>query len=245
MKQTNIDFTTIIPRFDKILQRGLCFGKGDPEGQMCVEAAICVAMNLPFGDKPDCVTPAIRNVKIALNDLNWVDFFSRAKGLRDLGIAQIGSKGVVDGNQFLQLLFEKYTNIIIPTLLIDLFSKDQQIVDIALEMKKVKSKYVFDYTFARIKKICENSLNSVYSYGLLYDVRTAIEYMIVYLKPTEFIESTAGRQIDNLINSLRIVNSCYIKYSNVVQQDKYFLLFAEIMIDVLKELKSPGCDWIK
>lgn len=48
---------------------GLVQGKGSPiPGQMCVEAAVCFAMGLPHSDEPPCVSPAIRALKIRLND---------------------------------------------------------------------------------------------------------------------------------------------------------------------------------
>src|SRR5882762_3359604 len=98
MQPLAIDFPATIAKFDKILERGLCTGVGTRDGQMCIEAAICAALDLPHGDDPQCVEPAVRAYKIALNDAPyWVSPASRAKGLRDLGIAQIGSRGVVDG----------------------------------------------------------------------------------------------------------------------------------------------------
>src|SRR5258708_26571172 len=95
MNKLEIDFPAVIKKFDSILERGLCAGVGDRDGQMCVEAAICAALNLPHGDNPSCVASFVRDYKIALNDANWSSPQARAKGLRDLGIAQIGSKGIV------------------------------------------------------------------------------------------------------------------------------------------------------
>src|SRR3990167_2568340 len=111
-----IDFPTIIPKFDKILERGLCSGVGKRDGQMCIEAAICAALDLPHGDNPSCVASAVRSYKIALNDKKWGSPESRAKGLRDIGIAQIGSKGVVDDREFVKRLAEKTIRVLIPTL---------------------------------------------------------------------------------------------------------------------------------
>lgn len=116
---SEINFPSVITKFDTILQRGLCSGLGKPDGQMCIEAAICAALDLPHGDNPSCVEPAVRSFKIALNDSLWSSPQARAKGLRDLGIAQIGSKGVVDGKEFCSLL-RKYT---IQRLIPDLFRR--------------------------------------------------------------------------------------------------------------------------
>jgi hypothetical protein len=82
---------------------------------MCIEAAIACAMDLPFNDEPTCVEPAVRAFKIALNDSSrWSSPEVRAKALRNIGIAQIGSAVVVDGNEFAKRLAEKTIRIIIP-----------------------------------------------------------------------------------------------------------------------------------
>ena len=80
---------------------GLCSGVGEPiPGKMCVEAAVCYAMGLPHSDKPTCVSTALRSLKIQLNDSNWSSYAARAKGLRRLAIAQLGSEGNLDEREF-------------------------------------------------------------------------------------------------------------------------------------------------
>ena len=127
----NLNFEEIIPKFDAILERGLCTGLGDRDGQMCIEAAICAALDLPHGDEPACVDPIIRVYKIALNDKNWSSPQARAKGLRNLGIAQIGSKDVIDGKLFIKKLTIKNIQILIPTLFKDIFKYDEKCLNAA------------------------------------------------------------------------------------------------------------------
>ena len=75
------------------VDKGLVMGLGvQKPGQMCVEAAVCYAMGLPHGDAPTCVDPAIRALKIGINDSNWSSAQARAKGLRRLSILQLGTK---------------------------------------------------------------------------------------------------------------------------------------------------------
>ena len=91
----------------QVVDAGLCNGVGTPEpGNMCVEAAVCYAMGLPHGDQPTCVSPALRQLKISLNDKNWSSRAARAKGLRRLAIAQLGSKGVLDDKEFVKRVAE-------------------------------------------------------------------------------------------------------------------------------------------
>lgn len=121
MKTTEFDFPTLIPKFDAILSRGLCSGVGDRNGQMCIEAAICAVLDLPHGDNPSCVSTAVRNYKIALNDSNWSSPAARADGLRALGIAQIGSISINDA-EFAKRLAEKTIRVLIPALFREIFT---------------------------------------------------------------------------------------------------------------------------
>ena len=82
--------------YDKIIARGLSTGVGRRDGQMCIEAAICTVLGLDHGDDPKCVAASVRSFKISLNDSQWSSTEARAAGLRDLGLAQLGSLGVVD-----------------------------------------------------------------------------------------------------------------------------------------------------
>jgi hypothetical protein len=57
-----------------VIDAGLVSGLGTPEpGKMCIEAAVNYALGAPHGDKPACVSPALRDLKINLNDANWSD----------------------------------------------------------------------------------------------------------------------------------------------------------------------------
>src|SRR5688572_17879608 len=78
-----------------VVDKGLSCGLGEPKpGQMCVEAAVCYAMGLPHSDQPTCVHPVVRNFKIWLNDKNWKSKKSRARGLREIAVAQLGSNKI-------------------------------------------------------------------------------------------------------------------------------------------------------
>ena len=76
----------------EVVDHGLVLGVGAPiPGQMCVEAAVCFALGLPHGDDPSCVGRAVRAFKIQLNDSRWSSDKARAKGMRRVAIAQLGS----------------------------------------------------------------------------------------------------------------------------------------------------------
>lgn len=55
-----IDFESIIPKFDKLLERGLKSGGGSGPGEIgCIENVVCEAMGLPYSDRPECVTESV------------------------------------------------------------------------------------------------------------------------------------------------------------------------------------------
>jgi hypothetical protein len=92
---------------------GLVYGIGRPiPGQMCVEAAVCYAMGLPHSDRPPCVSPALRDLKIRLNDADWSSNLARTNGLRELALLQLGTAGVLDEVEFVKrvtlLVINKY-----------------------------------------------------------------------------------------------------------------------------------------
>ncbi len=62
---------------------------------MCVEAAVCYALGQTHGDQPDCVGYAVNCVKIMINDRGcWLSDMDRAKGMRRLAVAQLGSRAL-------------------------------------------------------------------------------------------------------------------------------------------------------
>ena len=93
---------------------GLTSGKGKPiPGQLCIEAAVCLALGLPHDDNPPCVGDAVRSFKIQLNDCNWSTNQARAKGMRKLAVAQLGSD-TIDQKEFAKLLALKTVQRIVP-----------------------------------------------------------------------------------------------------------------------------------
>ena len=107
--------TQLASRVLEVVDAGLSSGLGEPTpGMMCVEAAVCYAMGLPHGDEPTCVSPALRQLKIDLNDKEWSSNASRAKGLRRLAVAQLGTAGTLDDKKFLMLVAEMTIRKIVP-----------------------------------------------------------------------------------------------------------------------------------
>jgi hypothetical protein len=98
-----------------VVDKGLCKGIGQPEeGKMCVEAAVNYAMGLPHGDNPSCVSHRVRALKIRLNDKNWSSNAARAKGMRRLAIAQLGTAGQINDIEFVKAVTQMTIKKIVP-----------------------------------------------------------------------------------------------------------------------------------
>lgn len=84
-----------------LIDHGLVAGLGHPTpGQMGVEAIICYALKLPHGADAGGVEPCLRQLVGSLNDCDWSSPQARARGLRRLGVAQLGSAGFLDTKTF-------------------------------------------------------------------------------------------------------------------------------------------------
>ena len=96
---------------------GLVSGLGNAvPGQMCIEAAICLAIGEPHGDTPSCVGEQDRALSIPLNDAKWSSDKARADGMRRLAIAQLGSRDLSKAQQteWLRLVVEGVIRKIVP-----------------------------------------------------------------------------------------------------------------------------------
>lgn len=161
-----------------VVDAGLSEGVGEPiPGQMCIEAAVNYAMGNPHGDDLSCVNYAVRSLKITLNDMEnvWDDQYSgtqdRAKSLRRLAIAQLGSYGVIKTKPFQQaindLVWSYYTSWHqekidkINSIVVDLKDK-ASISDLAFlsEQLEADTNLEFDINSA----LCDNNVEKLFCY---------------------------------------------------------------------------------
>lgn len=104
-----------IRRLLTTVDAGLSSGLGvQKPGHMCVEAAVCYALNLPHSDEPKCVAPIIRSTKIGLNDSAWSSKTARADGLRKLSVLQLGTLNNFDEVDFAKRLALKTIKTVLP-----------------------------------------------------------------------------------------------------------------------------------
>jgi hypothetical protein len=104
-----------------IVDAGMCSGLGQPvPGEMCIIATKRYAFGLSHSDKLDGlpVGTALRALDIPLNDSLWSNNAARAKGMRRLAIAEIGSD-TLDQREFSRLLALRVTQKLLPASLRD------------------------------------------------------------------------------------------------------------------------------
>ena len=204
-----------VERFDAVLARGLSNGVGDRDGQMCIEAAICAVLDLPHGDDPGCVAEAVRSYKITLNDAAWSSPEARAAGLRDLGLAQLGSLGVVDDREFARLMAEKTIRVIIPRFFREVFPKNAACLAAADTCEKQGTEQSA-WSAARSAESAWSAARSAWSAA-----RSAA------WSAARSAES-AARSAESAARSAR-------------RADAYLIASAQLALEVLRELNSPGC----
>lgn len=193
-----INWKTFIPKYHKLLDRGLSSGIGSRDGQMCVEAAVCAALGLPHGDEPHCVDPSVRAFKIALNDAAWSSPQARAQGLRRLGIAQVGSLGKIPPYEFAKRLTEKTTRVLLPTLFREVLADYPECLVAADRCER--------------EGTCE-----------------------------------AARSAETAAEAARAARAASTKTAEAVARakaDRYLILSANLAVETLVELQSPGCEYM-
>ena len=146
--ESTFDISTFnVEEFDRILACGLSKGLGQRGNQVCIEAAICQTLGLPHSDDPGCVADAVRTFKIALNDSKWSSPKARAEGLRDLGLAQLGSKGVVGNVEFATRLSKKVIQVLIPALFREVFPDNDECLAVALRCEQEGTEVAADSAY--------------------------------------------------------------------------------------------------
>jgi hypothetical protein len=225
---TTIDFATVIPKFDAILERGLITcGMGYRDGQMSLEAAICAALDLPHSDDPLCVAPAVRSYAITLNSSPWSSPEATAKGLRELGIGQLGSKSVVDDNVFTDRLAKLTIRQLIPTLFREIFPNNSGCLGAALLCENEGSLEAVRATMVVAKEVRETA-----------KAKSAINAAEAARRAASKVMEPNGEKASWSAIAAR-------RATEASTSDKYLLLSAKLALQVLRELNSPGCAWLE
>jgi hypothetical protein len=207
-----------VKKFDGILARGLSTGLGEQGSQVCIEAAVCEALGLPHGDDPGCVANSVRSFKIRLNDSRWSSEKARAAGLRDLGLAQLGSKGVVDDTEFMSRAAEKTIQVLIPKVFKLVFPTNQACLIAAAR--------------------CAEEGTKEAAYAAAYAAYAA--YAAAYAADAANAAYAAAYAADAADAAAYAADAAAYAADAADAADEYLILSAKIGLEVLRELNSPG-----
>lgn len=229
----------VAKRVVETVDHGLSYGLGEPiPGKMCVEAAVCYALGLGHNDDPLCVDGDLRRLKIALNDRRgWNTPKARAKGLRRLAVAQLGSTAKSYKPDLFKKLFHErsvafFTNEIVKAL--KHLKIDADLVTQAAERKKA---FIAKPTRHALQELMQcyycgsNDNVGVDSLRLVGDAFHTREYLGLSLS-NEFYA------MGNLFDFY-----CDIGKSQNIQQ-RLLADFAEMIVQILIDIKAPGTKWL-
>ena len=209
----------------EVVDAGLITGVGEPvPGQMCVEAAVCYALGLPHGDDPACVSRVLRSLKIRLNDSQWSSSDARAKGLRRLAVAQLGSRDVLDDREFVKRVATLTIRLSVPVALRAAASvhenpKHQE----ALREAANKCEREPTPESAREARLVAQEAQKATA-----DTTADTYAAAAYATTTDANASAAYASA----------------YASADARDKLLADFAEGVVQILIEMNAPGCEWL-
>ncbi len=260
-----------VKEFDRILLLGLSRGLGVPGEQVCVEAAICQTLGLPHGDDPGCVAATVREFKIRLNDSKWTSPKARAKGLRDLGLAQLGSKGTISDQEFVTRLAEKTIRMLLPTMIRDCYPRNEKLLELAEVCEKVSNKEsanaLYDalaavyasYASYAASSAAKATATAAYAkaatkasaaFAASYAASSAAKATATaaYADAASYAATAASAAAKAATKAAYAASAAAkasaafaASYAASAASDKYLILEANLALEVLHELKSPGC----
>lgn len=239
-----------------VVDVGLVYGVGNPKpGEMCVEAAVCFALGLPHGDEPDCVDPVLRYLKINLNDKSWSSKEARARGLRRLALAQLGTAGHLDSTEFIRRVVD-----------IALHKSCPQALRSAALLCNPEQKTALVDAAARCEREGTSAANDD-----AQDVIMAVNAASAPSTPAFYATCAAGAAARSVANAadaatyytddIRCVVvvdavSAVANAANTAAHaagggiaadtafDKSLAAYAEDLVQVLIEMEAPGCQWL-
>jgi hypothetical protein len=232
-----------------VIDAGLCSGVGSPQpGEMCIIAAKRYAMKLSHGDDIEGlpIGSAVRSFEIALNDSKWSSKSARAKGMRRLSVAEWGSD-TIDQVEFSKLLALKCCQRLLPKLF-RLVAGQFTGKEKALFLDHAdKCEAVMDLNAARA------AIYARYASAAASDASDAASAAASAAASDAARAASAARYASAAASAARAAiyaryasaaASDAARYASYAVRDEWLTLAADIAVDALIELKSPGCAWL-
>jgi hypothetical protein len=243
----------IVRKLIETVDAGLCSGLGRPQpGQMCVEAAVCYALGLPHSDEPPCVSAAVRAVKISLNDSAWSSNAARAKGMRKLAVAQLGTKDVIDDVEFAKKLVELTIQKTVPRALraaAPLIPSHSEKLEAAAVKCETDGNWDAASDAARAARAASYAASDAASYAASDAARAASDAARAASDAASYAASYAASDAASYAASdaARAASyaASYAASDAASARDIELAFFADLVLDVLIALKAPGAEWVK
>jgi hypothetical protein len=231
----------VVKKLISVVDAGLTEGQGEPTpGKMCVEAAVCYALGLPHSDDPPCVSRALRAVKIALNDGPWSSDTARAAGMRNLAVAQLGTRDTLDDVAFTQKLAEMTIRKIVPRALRYAAKiHHQELHRAAMEEAAKKCEAEGSSYAASAASDAASDAASAASYAAS-DAASAASYAAS--DAASDAASYAARAASAASYAARAASAASYAAS---AKDAELTLFADLVLGILIDMKVPGIKWLK
>ena len=221
-----------------VVDQGLVKGKGKPvPGQMCVEAAVCYAQGLPHSDQPTCVGNAVRAFKIALNDADWSSDAARAAGMRKLAVAQLGSDNI-DQKTFAKIVTNQTIRRVLPIALRNAANANPEHAE-ALnkaaknceELGTAEAAHAARYAAANAVDDATNATNAAAN----------VAYYAAYATHAAVYAVDAVDAVDAAVDAVDAAVTNAARYAG---DDSNLLISADIALQALIQLDSPGCKFL-
>src|SRR3990167_5322850 len=231
-----------------VVDAGLVSGIGKPKpGQMCVEAAVCFALGLPHGDDPGCVSPALRRLKIGLNDRQWSSNAARAAGLRRLAVAQLGSAGILDDREFIRRVVAMTIRKSVPAALRSAAKINPKFADKLEEAAVQCEKEGTREACKAAEKVAQESMARAYAYAYApadappaaaaaapAAAAAAAYAAATYADAAAYAAAAAAYAADAATYADAAASA----------RDRALAEYAEWVVEILIDMKAPGCEWL-
>jgi len=207
----------LVNKIHSLLDKGVTSGlsKNLKPGDMCLEQAVCYALGEDvIRYNPSCVGKEVRGFTIYLNDANWSSDSTRAEGMRGLAIAQLGSNSL-NQKEFREKLSFAVLTKLLPSMFRDLGEEKWE--------KEIKS--------------LEGANN-------LKEAKKTVS-KAAYVDA--HVVSSATLYASHAVNTASYDSSAYTaRYAAKATNtgDKYLKMAAYLAVEVLKDMKSPGCQFL-
>lgn len=231
---------TIAAKVLEVVDCGLVKGLGKPiPGMMCVEAAVCYALGEPHSDAPSCVSEAIRTLKIVLNDSIWSSSAARAKGMRRLAIAQLGSNQTIDDTEFAKRVVEMTIRKMLPIALRVTASIQKDYSDALLaaatncEVEGTRASALAAREVAKAAR--DNADGSDAAADASYSAFAAY-----HAASDDISAHYAAAQTADAAHAAATA----VAVATNGKRDGVLAEFAEAVVQILIEMKAPGVEWL-